>query len=250
MGHGIELIAQYTYSKTLTDNLGYYGCGGVASDGAYWQDAYNRHGNYGPACFDARQNFTTGGAYTLPFGKGQKFGGSANKIADAVFGGWNLNYFVSRHTGFPVSINAGSANTGGRTPRGNVRANYYVPFSNTGTQTVDTWFGKVYTSSDFCAAGVNNGTCNFGIPATGSLGNSGVGILRAPGFFNMDTSIGKKFRVTEKNYFDFRAEFFNLFNHVSWGPPGRDITSPASFGAITSQITTPRNIQFGLKYHF
>jgi hypothetical protein len=40
------------------------------------------------------------------------------------------------------------------------------------------------------------------------------------------------------------------FNHASWGPPGRDITSPASFGQITSQVQNPRNIQFGLKYRF
>ncbi len=250
MGHGIELIAQYTFSKTLTDNLGYYGCGGVSSDGAYWQDAYNRHGNYGPACFDARHNFTSGGSYTLPFGRGKQFASGMNRAADLILGGWNLNYFVSRHTGFPVSVTASTANTGGRTPRGNVRANYYLPFTTTGTQTVDSFFGKVFTASDFCAAGVINGTCNFGIPAVGTLGNSAVGILRAPGYFNMDSSIGKKFNISEKNYFDFRVEFFNIFNHVSFGPPGRDITSPGTFGALTSQIGAPRNIQFGLKYHF
>jgi hypothetical protein len=43
---------------------------------------------------------------------------------------------------------------------------------------------------------------------------------------------------------------FNILNYVSWGPPGRDITAPASFGQITGQIGAPRNIQFGLKYYF
>ena len=47
---GLELIAAYTFSKTLTDNLGYYGCAAVNSDGAYWQNAYDRHANFGPAC--------------------------------------------------------------------------------------------------------------------------------------------------------------------------------------------------------
>jgi len=66
----------------------------------------------------------------------------------------------------------------------------------------------------------------------------------------MDASIGKKFNITEKSYLDFRAEFFNALNHVSWAPPGRTITDPANFGVITSQVQDPRNIQFGLKYIF
>jgi hypothetical protein len=63
-------------------------------------------------------------------------------------------------------------------------------------------------------------------------------------------SIGKKFNVTERQYVDFRMEMFNALNHASWGPPSRDITSPATFGQITSQLQNSRNIQFGLKYYF
>ncbi|MGH9675408.1 MAG: hypothetical protein ACRD44_19730, partial [Bryobacteraceae bacterium] len=149
----LELIAQYTLSKTNTDNLGYYGCGNVNSEGAYWQDAYNRHGNYGPACFDARHNFTTGGLYELPIGKGKTWGSGWSRPLDLVLGGWNVNYFLSAHSGFPVTIQAASHNTGGRTPRGNVRANRYGPLDLSGTRTVDSWFGKVFTASDFCASG-------------------------------------------------------------------------------------------------
>ena len=106
-------------------------------------------------------------------------------------------------------------------------------------------------ASLFCAAGVDNGTCAYGQPADGQWGTGGIGTERGPGFFNVDFSVGKKFNVTEKNYLDFRVELFNAFNHVSWAPPGvRNINSPATFGQITSQVQNPRNIQFGLKYHF
>ena len=115
---------------------------------------------------------------------------------------------------------------------------------------MDSWFGKAFTASDFCAAGVDNGTCAYGIPALGEFGSSGVGTERAPGFFNLDMSIGKNFKVTERQRFEFRAEMFNVLNFVSWGPPGRDITAPAGFGTIGGQIGAPRNIQFGLKYAF
>jgi hypothetical protein len=248
---GLELTGFYVWSKSIMENLGYYGCGSVNSEGAYWQDAYNRRANRGPSCFDAQHNLSIGGSYTLPVGKGQAFGGNMNRVADLVLGGWNVNYFTNAHSGFPVTVFASSANTGGRTPRGNVRANAYKPFVIP-SQTVDQFFGPVTASgaSIFCAAGVNDGNCAFGVPAVGALGNAGVGTLRAPSFFNLDMSIGKKFAVTEKQYLDFRMEMFNALNHASWGAPGRDITSPGSFGQITSQVQNARNIQFGLKYYF
>jgi hypothetical protein len=249
MTGGLELLFQYTFSKTNTDGLGYYGCGGVNSEGAYWQDAYNRRGNYGPACFDVRHNFTTAGVYNLPFGKGQKFSPS-NKAMDLIFGGWNINYNMSLRGGFPVTIFAATQNTNsGRSPRGNARANYYRNLADPSTRTVDRWFGDVSASS-FCAAGVDNGSCAYGVPAAGEFGSAGVGTERAPGFFNLDTSIGKRFAINERHNIEFRAEMFNILNSVSWGAPGRDITVPASFGSITSQINAPRNIQFGLKYRF
>jgi hypothetical protein len=249
MASGLEFLTAYTFSKTLTDNLGYYGCGNVASDGAYWQNAYDRRANYGPACFDATHNFTVGGLYELPVGQGQKFGSGRGKAFDLILGGWNINYFLSTHSGFPVSINAGAhqANTL-QSVRGNVRANHYRDFT-VGEQTVDRFFGPV-DASTFCASGVDNGTCAYGIPALGQFGSAAVGTERAPHFFNLDGSIGKKFNVTERNYFDFRVEFFNLLNYTSWGPPGRDITNVGTFGAITNQVGNPRNIQLGLKYYF
>ncbi len=247
MNAGLEVIASYTYSQTLTDNLGYYGCGAVNSDGAYWQNAYDRRANFGPACFHTPHNFTIGGVYALPLGKGHRF--ASSRAADLVLGGWSLSYATSAHAGFPVTINASAAqNNTGQSVRGNVRGNYYRPLKIS-SQTVDRFFGPV-DSTSFCAAGVDNGTCSYGVPALGTFGTAGVGTQRAPSFFNLDTSIGKKFYFSERHAIDFRMEMFNMLNHVSYGPPGRDITTLASFGQITSQVTTPRNIQFGLKYSF
>lgn len=254
MGGGFEALAAYTFSKTLTDNLGYYGCGSTSAEGAYWQNAYDRHANFGPACFDARHNFTVGGLYELPVGKGHKFGSGMTKAMNLIAGGWNANYFVSRHTGFPVTVTSGSANTL-QAVRGNTRANAYTPLNvGAGTNIVDQFFGAVYDpatkSNVFCAAGVYDGKCAFGTPGVGSFGSGGVGTLRAPTFFNLDASVGKKFYLTEKHYLDFRMEMFNMLNHASFGPPQRNINDPANFGAITSQVQNPRNIQFGLKYMF
>jgi hypothetical protein len=97
---------------------------------------------------------------------------------------------------------------------------------------------------------VNDGTCVYGVPAPGTFGSSAKGTERAPDYRNLDLSIGKRFRISEENYFDFRAEFFNAFNHANFGPPNNNISTPGSFGQITRQIGSPRNIQLGLKYYF
>jgi hypothetical protein len=201
-----------------------------------------------------KQNFTLGGLYDLPVGKGKKFGNNMNKLTDLVIGGWNVNYFFNVRTGFPITVLA--TDRTGQAARGNVRANHYGTLTkNDSLVNIDNFFGlptdpanSAVRGAVFCAAGVNN--CAYGQPSDGFFGNSGIGTERGPSYFNMDYSIGKKFNVTERQYIDFRMEAFNGLNHVSWGAPGRSVAAPASFGVVGSQVQQPRNIQFGLKYYF
>lgn len=253
---GLDFVASYTYGKTLTDNLGYYGSGFTSSEGAYWQNAYDRRANRGPAFFDMRHNFTIGGTYSLPFGKGMKFGSDMPKFANALLGGWNTSFNLQNRSGLPLTVRA--IDRTGQAVRGNVRANYYRPLTiNESARNIDNWFGlpndptnPLARANVWCAAGVDDGRCAYGQPADGSFGNASIGTERGPGFFNLDMSIGKRFNISERNYFDFRMEMFNAVNSVAWAPPGLNIGSPATFGAIGGQVNSPRNIQFGLKYFF
>jgi hypothetical protein len=249
---GLEFLISYTYGKTLTDNLGYYGSGLTQGEGAYWQNAYDRRGNRGPSFFDIRSNLTVAGSYELPVGKGKPVEVN-DGFMNQLFGGWNLSYSMATRTGFPITVRA--VDRTGQAVRGNVRANRYRELVvNESMRNVDNWFGLPMATAErtafFCPGGVDNGQCPYGQPADGSFGNSGIGTERGPGFFNLDFTIGKKFNVTERHYFDFRAEFFNALNHVSWAPPGANLGAPASFGVVGSQVQSPRNIQFGLKFHF
>ena len=101
---GLEFLASYTLSKTLSDNLGYYGSGGVDGQSAYWQNAYDRRGDYGPAFFDALHNFAFSGSYDLPFGRGRKYGSNTNRFLDSAFGGWIMGTVYSTHSGFPITF--------------------------------------------------------------------------------------------------------------------------------------------------
>lgn len=245
LSHGVQFVANYTLSRTLTDNIGYYGSAGVAAAGAYWQNAYDRHGDYGPAFFDALHNVSLGTTWDLPVGRGRSFGGGMNRVADLIVGGWKLDAIVGAHSGFPVTLNAQDVSN--QAVRGATRPNRYRPVNSSG-QSIDHWFG---TGNSFCLTpGVNDGNCAYGVPSLGSFGNSGISTERAPSYKNLDLSLGKKFTVREKQYFDFHADFFNIANHTNFGPPGINISNPATFGAITSQVGLPRVIQLGLKYYF
>ena len=176
-----------------------------------------------------------------------------SKAADLVVGGWSLNYNLSTRTGVPITVRA--IDRTGQAVRGNVRANYYRPLKiDEAARNVDNWFGlPADRTTVFCAGGVNaidNGNCAYGQPADGQFGNAGINTERGPSFFNLDFSVGKKFFIRESNYIDFRVELFNSLNTVSFAPPGANIGTPATFGAIGSQVQNPRNIQFGLKYNF
>jgi hypothetical protein len=248
-GAGLEFLAAYTFGKTLTDNLGYYGSANTSAEGAYWQNAYDRRANRGRAFFDIRHNFTIGGTYALPWGTGKKYTFS-NRAADLILGGWNMSYTMAARTGVPMTVRALDRTF--QAVRGNVRANYYRPLEiDESRRTVDNWFGLPDNRAGlFCAGGVDDGRCAYGQPADGQFGSAGINTENGPNFFNLDYSIGKQFSVTERQYLDFRVEFFNITNTVNWAPPGLNISAPATFGAIGSQVNNPRNIQLGLKYYF
>jgi hypothetical protein len=242
---GLEFLASYTYSKSLTDNLGYYGSGGSSNQGAYSGNAYNRHAyNYGPAFFDVRHNLVVSNTYDLPFGKGRSFGNDWHPVVNGLLGGWNVNNIFQLRGGFPITIQLGQARSL-QAPRGPERPNQIAPVV-TNLSTPDCYIPN--PNNRFCPSG---STSSFSLPDLGTFGSAGVGTVYAPGFFNWDTSIGKKFYLSEHKYFDFRAEFFNFTNTPSFAPPDRSWTPVSvTFGQITGVISPPRNLEFALKFHF
>jgi hypothetical protein len=244
---GLEFQASYTLSKSMTDNLGYYGSGGGVNttQSAYSSNAYDRHGyNYGPAFFDARHNFIVSGTYDLPFGKGRAFGKDWHPALNAIVGGWSVGNIVQKRTGFPITVTLGTARSL-QAPRGTERPNLI------GKATINSGTPDCYIynpNNKFCSG---SGTTAFGLPDFGTFGSAGVGILYGPSFFNWDTTIGKKFYITEHKYFDFRAEFFNFTNTPNFNGPDRSWTATSTtFGQITSVLNSSRNMEFALKFHF
>ncbi|MGI4757604.1 MAG: carboxypeptidase regulatory-like domain-containing protein [Janthinobacterium lividum] len=241
--NGLEFLTNYTYSKGLTNNLGYYGGSGTASQSAYWQDAYNGSADYGPAFFDATHIFTFGGYYELPFGRGRLFGSHMNRVVDEAVGGWKLGVTSILHTGFPITISSpGNYNVNQRANRGNRYRALHIT-----NRSVDHWFGTD-PSATVCGLS-DNGVCAYGQESTNGFGTASVGSERAPSYKNVDANLSKAFAITEGSNLQFRANFYNVLNTVSLAPPDAS-SSSTTFGLINGTNSTERQIELALKLTF
>jgi len=229
--HGLQLQVSYTYSKTMTNSIGYYGDGGqAASNSAYWQNLYNMAAEWGPAYFDATHLFVTSYTYQLPFGRGKAFGSNWNSVTNGILGGWELSGIISAHSGYPITI-TGPDNSGTKS-RG-AKANCIAPVTYShGVGPGTTWFS----------------TSSFAQAFVGTFGTCANGTVRGPGLGGWDLGVMKNFHITEARYFQFRSEFLNVTNTPIFNAPNRSVTS-AQFGEVLSS-QGERNIQFALKFYF
>jgi Carboxypeptidase regulatory-like domain len=228
---GLEFVANYTLGRAMANNSGYFGNAGVAGEGAYPQDSYDIEANYGPAAYDARHLFSLAGSYDLPFGRQRQFGASWSRALDAIAGGWALSFATTAHTGFPITVTDGS-NPSLQASRSPERPNR-IGSGEVDNPTLDRWIDR----SAFVSA------------PRGQFGNAGVGILRAPGFWNVDLSVSKRFMTVSRQFFMFRGEIFNVLNRPNFGPPTANIQSTA-FGTITTTVGDARIVQLVAKYYF
>ncbi len=232
-GSGLSYQVAFTYSRGMSDSIGYYGQGAQAgSQSAYWQNLFNQQSEFSPTYFDEKFNFVPSVVYELPFGRGRKMGTNWNKGVDAILGGWQLGSIFTYHTGFPLTIKLASdpSGTGARSYRANV----------IGTPNDPHQIGPGNTWLDVSA---------YATPALHTFGNSAPGVVRGPGETRLDLSLAKQFHVTEKKYFELRGEAFGATNTpIFFSPASQTITSTL-FGQIRSS-EGERNMQVVAKFYF
>jgi Carboxypeptidase regulatory-like domain len=243
---GGTLLAAYTYSKllsntdTITSWLESGGTGAV-------QDWNNLPGEYSLSSNDVPQRLIISYVLDLPFGHGRQFAANLSPLMDKVVGGWGIDGVTLFQKGFPVNIGAAVNNYVGQFSAGlrpNVAAN-----CNHGTSgSAEARVRNGLVGGD----GWINASC-YSQPAPYTFGSESRvdPSLRAQGPANFDWAIFKRttFGPGERLGFEFRTEFFNLFNHPQFGPPGNSFGS-SNFGQITSQTNNPRLIQFAGKIIF
>jgi len=230
---GLQYSVAYTWSKCMTNNLGYYGQGGQSGQSNwYYQNIYDAAAEWGPCDYDATHNFVANAIYDLPLGRGRTFGKNMNRVADAVIGGWQASAILSLHTGFPLTVGAADASgTGSRGPRADCIAAPDVFGQQNSPLGGYQWYNPAsYTQ-----------------PAAGTFGSCGVGTVRGPGLHTVDFDLTKNFKITERQNLDLRADFINLTNTPILNSPNNGIGT--TLGLLQSSQGA-RNVQFSLKYHF
>ncbi|WP_446743806.1 carboxypeptidase regulatory-like domain-containing protein [Silvibacterium acidisoli] len=246
---GLELTANYTYSKSLTDSFGYYGVSSISGQ-YYQQNAYDMRSEWGPSGFDTRHALSVTGTYDLPFGRGKRFGGNMNRVLDEAVGGWKLSGSNVSYGAFPVTLTSPS-HYSSSLHAADARPNQLRPLHVTG-RSISAWWGPNVQGTNpgaACVADQDNGTCVFQQQSATSFGDVRPFSLRGPGYEQVDMSVAKSFSVWREQHFDFRADFFNAFNIASYSPPDSGVSN-TTFGQITNTNSTERHIQLSLKYAF
>jgi Carboxypeptidase regulatory-like domain len=244
-GGGTMLVA-YTNAKLMsnTDTLTSWLEGGTTGGTGAVQDWNNLKGERSLSSQDVSQRMVFSYVLDLPFGHGKAYLSGLNGLANGVVSGWGLDGVTTLQRGFPVKISDGEGNSlttlslGTGTLRPDVVGGCDKSTSGSAVDRITGWF---------------NASCFT--HATGySFGDEARvdGTLRQQGVVNFDFAVFKRTTIYERLNVEFRAEFFNLFNHPQFGPPNGTCCSDnnANFGAVTNTVNLPRLIQFGLKFAF
>ncbi len=263
--HGIYALVGYTYARNfdsgLTDGLG------TQVGAIYWPLPGTQRLDWGLSQLNLNNAFTASILYDLPFGKGKRWGSNWNSATNTMLGHWRVNLIERAQSGFPLFV-VDSSNIGptfGDAPAAGNSGSYlnYDFFSlnrpdlvgdpnrpgNEGGQTgcptqihtLSNWFNR----------------CAFQKAPPGELGTAPRAPVYGPRFVNTDFSVMKDFPLPyEGMNLQFRAEFFNLFNHPQFFMGGledtaaQDINTASSFGVVNQTLNNPRLVQFALRLNF
>ena len=241
---GFAYQVSYTFQKFLDNGSNYTGSPGDFSTGntrgTHWLDSSL---DKGPSAWNTPQTFSANVSYDLPFGPGRSFGAGASGAWGKVIEGWQINTLIRLADGPAVEINQG----GDRMCDFCEERPDLIPGADNSPNSgdVNRWFGDPED--------------NFMPSQPGYVGTLGRNTAVGPGLATVDFSILKNISMGETTRFQFRAEFFNIFNRTNFHPPERSRESfgrgsgtfpNATFGGIFETATTNRQIQLALRIDF
>jgi hypothetical protein len=247
--HGVQAQVNYTWSKCLSNSLGYFGQYGdeegigVSQTGGgyfFFQNIYDQLGDYGRCISDIASAFNGYVIYDLPFGHGRQFGNGLSSVANQIIGGWQVATGFNVHSGFAINPSAPDQSGTGGGVGAAYRPNCVPGVSQQGSGALVDISGNVGVQFLNPAA--------VTLPATHTFGNCGVGSFRGPGLSTADINITKNFSITERFNLQFMTQFINFSNTPVFSAPNASIAGP-TFG-LAQSANPGRQIQFGLKLLF
>jgi hypothetical protein len=235
--YGLYALFAYTYSRTYDNGLT-DGLGSVVSAPYFplpnWQNL-----DWALSQINLDNSFTGSVIYDLPFGRGKAFGSNWNPVTNAVLGNFQLTLIQRISSGFPVPLIDSINNAGNTFNNGGNANNWNRPNRVAGCNAGNGAHGQLEWINPTC----------FVAPPSGELGDAGRVPATGPDFVNTDFSVIKQIGLPREMGLNFRAEFFNLFNHPQFGSPVNDVSAPG-FGFVQSTVNNARLIQLALKLTF
>ncbi len=227
---GVQFLASYTYGHALANT----GTTLSGSNGFGTPDPRNYASGYSSAAWDIRHNFVDSFTWEIPFGKGKSYGGNMNRVVDAVAGNWQVNGILTLHTGSPFTLRSNACQGQWNACRPDLVPGQNPADAPSNGRSPDHWFN---------IAGVT-------APAPLTGGNLGLQSNNAPPTRNLDLSLFKDFRLTERFRVQFRAESFNIANTPQLSTPDNNLQD-GNFGRVTGTAGgSERHLQFALRLQF
>lgn len=258
MASGVLFDFNYTFSKSIDVGSNAERVNGFESSGlAFNSQAINA---FSPdqwravSDFDTTHQVNANWVWDLPYGRGRHWGSSARGLVNGIFGGWGINGLYRWTSGFPFSVEAangwstnfeleGSSILTGPKPKTGVF------FDSAGNPTVFKDPQNTITCACF-AGSAGNTTFRATYPGESGQRNN----FRGPGFFGVDAGLSKTWNVSEQKSIRFAWEVFNVTNSVRFDAAGsligQALVSITGFGKFNSTLTTPRVMQYSLRFAF
>ncbi len=247
-GYGVQL--SYTWQDAQGD---------AADDYTFF---YNRPLGYGRETSIPDHELVISQTYSVPFGRGRKYGANINRAVDAVAGGWNISGITTFYSGLPFTPGVGDFNSAAAASTGSgATGSGGTGAGSTTTRIIRPYVGpsgrpdkgtcSPYAGNQSRAGWLNLAPCAFAVPANNTFGNFGYNTLRGPIFINQDVVLSKSFRITERLSWQLRGEAYNIFNHANLGLPNGNFNGPGA-GTINGLAfgSTMRRLQFASRLDF
>jgi len=261
---GVEYTINYTWSRAMTDNAGFYGVASVAEFSSFYQNIYDPKADYGPAGYDTRNALNAYGVFHLPFGRGHRFGSNWNRAVDEALGGWQLSGDAILYSGFPITMYGPQDYNVGDFEN---HVTYFRPM-HVVHRTIQNWFGTDPSAIPCLGFDTNgnpsqqsyypsgqpaySGVCAYGNESYNGFGNAQNGSERAPGYRKVDVGAFKIFTLGETRSLELRGEAFNAGNIASYSPPDSWLPdyNVGWLGKIVGTNSTQRILQVSMHYRF
>jgi hypothetical protein len=256
--HGLTARSNFTWGRALGT-----GASAQSSSSQTVVDPWNLQESYGVQPFDIRFIYNLSILYHVPFYKNQR------GFVGRVLGGWTVSPLFTAQSGAPLEVSIGTGSTSNAQSFGEEYGNSNTAYENAVLAVPYTGGNSLYENVTVASGAGVNGNASKGGSGLNMFSDpnaiysefrrlilgldtsaGGAGVLRGFPTWNLDATFAKDIRVTERIGATLSFQFTNVLNHFQASNPSLNIDSPQTWGVVTGQANTPRQLEFGLRIHF